>query len=208
MKELQKNKKGFTLVELLAVIVILALIMSIAVVSMGGIMQSAREGTFKDTALSIIDGVKTQLSINGQLGNMGDSYYFFQEKLLEKGGTTSPISNTPISYIEDPTTKTVGGVSTLVVYRYKGTDKTETTVTRIGSSGIYKAVGTLNCGANGVNGYTGSTSNSYVKASYNATTKAFTYSICLTAGDGNPYIDATEADLLNTASNTNAIKGI
>ena len=34
------NKKGFTLVELLAVIVILALIMSIAIVSIGGILKS------------------------------------------------------------------------------------------------------------------------------------------------------------------------
>ena len=57
------NKKGFTLVELLAVIVILALIMAIAVYSISGILQSSREGVFKDTAISVIRGVKNQLRV-------------------------------------------------------------------------------------------------------------------------------------------------
>ena len=59
----------------------------------------------------------------------------------------------------------------------------------------------------GVNSGT-TTSYSYVKATYDATNKTFTYSICLTAGDNNPYVDATEAQLLNTSDNTTAIKGL
>ena len=69
-----KNKKGFTLVELLAVIVILALIMSIAIVSIGGVLKSSRESTFKETALSIINGVKMQLTVANQLKE--GNYYF------------------------------------------------------------------------------------------------------------------------------------
>lgn len=198
MKKLKNNKKGFTLVELLAVIVILALIMSIAVVSMGGIMQSAREGTFKDTALSIINGVKQQLSINGQLGNVGNSYYFFQEKLLEKGGATSPLGG-DISYIPNPESNQA--------LRYVGDTSTKVAVTKIGSMGVYKSSTALSCSASGINAAT-KTSYSYVMATYNATNKTFTYSICLTAGNGNPYIDATEAQLLNTSDNTAAIKGV
>ena len=79
-----KNKKGFTLVELLAVIVILALIMGIAVVSIGGVLNNARQSTFKETALSIINGVRQQATIANELD---PGYYYFTVNLLEKGGT-------------------------------------------------------------------------------------------------------------------------
>ena len=75
-----KNKKGFTLVELLAVIVILALIMGIAVVSIGGVLKSSRESTFKETALSIINGVKMQLTVANQLK---EGKYYFKNTLLD-----------------------------------------------------------------------------------------------------------------------------
>ena len=74
------NKKGFTLVELLAVIVILALIMAIAIYSISGILQSSREGIFKDSALNVIKGVRTQLlALNAQ----EDGTYYFTSALLE-----------------------------------------------------------------------------------------------------------------------------
>ncbi len=82
-----KNKKGFTLVELLAVIVILALIMSIAVFSITGVLDTAKTKTFKETAAGIIDGVKKQLLIEGEL-LPGD--YIFTSSILEKGGQESP----------------------------------------------------------------------------------------------------------------------
>ena len=93
------NKKGFTLVELLAVIVILALIMAIAVVSMSGIMTSARNSTFKETAVQIINGVQQQLTLANELlpgsegftaGGTGRDY-FFTKQIIEKGGDTSPL---------------------------------------------------------------------------------------------------------------------
>ena len=74
------NKKGFTLVELLAVIVILALIMAIAIYSISRILQNSREGVFKDTALSIIRGVKNQLLASNQ---QEDGTYYFDKTLLE-----------------------------------------------------------------------------------------------------------------------------
>ena len=83
-----KNKKGFTLVELLAVIVILALIMSIAIISIGGVLNSARQSTMKETAVSIINGVRQQIIVANEL-KTGD--YVFTKALVEKGGDKSPL---------------------------------------------------------------------------------------------------------------------
>lgn len=82
-----KNKKGFTLVELLAVIVILALIMGIAVVSIGGVLTTAREKTYRETAASLINGVRQQLYIENKVDN---GNYCFDDTILEKGGKESP----------------------------------------------------------------------------------------------------------------------
>ena len=98
-----KNKKGFTLVELLAVIVILALIMSIAIVSMTGIMENARYSTFNDTARSIISGVRSQLLAANQL-RAGD--YYFTASVLENNGKL-PFGG-GIKYVDSPSGTQIG----------------------------------------------------------------------------------------------------
>jgi prepilin-type N-terminal cleavage/methylation domain-containing protein len=55
---MQKNKKGFTLVELLAVIVILAIILAIAVPGISGIINNARRGAFESDAKMIVTGIE------------------------------------------------------------------------------------------------------------------------------------------------------
>ncbi|MCR5483589.1 MAG: prepilin-type N-terminal cleavage/methylation domain-containing protein [Bacilli bacterium] len=60
---MKKKNKGFTLVELLAVIVILAIIMIIAIPAVLETMQSARKKTFKEYAMKVTnEGQKTYLS--------------------------------------------------------------------------------------------------------------------------------------------------
>ncbi len=86
-----KNKKGFTLVELLAVIVILALIMSIAVVSISGVLQDTREKTYRETALSIINGVRQRLVLANE---QKDGIYYFDDSILESGGKQSSFGGT------------------------------------------------------------------------------------------------------------------
>ena len=58
-----KNKKGFTLVELLAVIVILALIMGIAIVSIGNVVQDSQRDVMFENAQSVINSLRTTFAI-------------------------------------------------------------------------------------------------------------------------------------------------
>ena len=53
-----KNQKGFTLVELLAVIVILAVVILIAVTAVIPRMNDARKGAFADEAMEYIKGAQ------------------------------------------------------------------------------------------------------------------------------------------------------
>ncbi len=66
-----KNKKGFTLVELLAVIVVLAIIMIIAVPSVLNSMTDARRNSFAVYGEKLINGAQAQAQstamVNGEL---------------------------------------------------------------------------------------------------------------------------------------------
>lgn len=52
-----KNKKGFTLVELLAVIVILGVLLLIAVPAVSSIIENSKRGAAKDEAMEALDAV-------------------------------------------------------------------------------------------------------------------------------------------------------
>ena len=86
-----KNKKGFTLVELLAVIVILALIMGIAVVSMSGVISSSRSKTYQETAAGVIHGLRNRLILDNK--SQTAASYYVTEAILESGGEKSPYGN-------------------------------------------------------------------------------------------------------------------
>ena len=159
-----KNKKGFTLVELLAVIVILALIMSIAVVSIGGVINSTRQSTFKETAASIIDGVQKHLIVTNELK---EGYYTFTSAIVEKGGDKTPFGDN---------------------IQYKGSGTAQGTgYEQIGQSPVYRittdSTHTVTCGA---------AKESYVQVIYHSDTYKYEYKICLTAGTGNYYINNAE----------------
>ena len=184
---MKDNKKGFTLVELLAVIVILALIMGIAVVSIGGVLNSARQSTFKDTALSVIHGVSQQVTLANQLPASGSASYAFEAKILEKGGD-SPLGGS---------IKFVGGLSNGKVNMSSTSTANNQDAVAIGGMGIYKITGTVPACSDKVN--------SYVTISKDSTTNVYSYSVCLTAGEGYKYIEGTENELLDS-NNTAVIK--
>ena len=164
-----RNKKGFTLIELLAVIVILALIMSIAVISIGGVLQSTRQSTFKETASSIIDSVQKQLLVANELK---EGNYHFAATIVEKGGDKSPLGG-DIKYSEQGT--------------------------RIGTSPVYRVNESsefLTCNGG---------SDSFVHVEYDETTYKYIYSICLTAGSDNYYINNGELTKLLDTKDTSMI---
>ncbi len=184
MKNILKNKKGFTLVELLAVIVILALIMSIAIISMNGIMQGARYDTMKETGLQIINGVRQQLTLSNELPmENGDTVYcYFSEAILSKGGKTSPLGGT-FKY-------------------YTGTPDPTDGPFALGYTGVFKVKTStaLAC--------TEGSGESYVKAVGKGNGKSPEFSICLITNEGGNYYinDATEASL-SSNRNDGIVKG-
>ena len=100
------NKKGFTLVELLAVIVVLAIVMSLAVVAITNVLDSTRKNSFVADAKSFLEGAHQLVSADGVSNLFGPSSNNYaptcagggtQTKFipleainLDRGGVTSP----------------------------------------------------------------------------------------------------------------------
>jgi len=70
------NKKGFTLVELLAVIVVLAIVMGLAVVGITSVLENTRKSAFASDAKSFIQGARSLVSSDQANALLGvDSKY-------------------------------------------------------------------------------------------------------------------------------------
>lgn len=84
------NKKGFTLVELLAVIVILAVVMLIAVTAVGPLMAKSRKSALGTEGIGLVDAAKTafqaeQLKGTSSVIQATSSVCFDLEWLKSKG---------------------------------------------------------------------------------------------------------------------------
>ena len=93
MKNVKRDVRGFTLVELLAVIVVLAIIMLIAVNAVLPRMNSAREQAFAIEANALMEAAQTyvfneSLSTLGALKDCGTVSNYTGKVLLEQDGST------------------------------------------------------------------------------------------------------------------------
>ena len=74
---MKNNNKGFTLVELLAVIVVLAIVMGIAAVAITNVLDSTRKNAYVASAKQFIAGAKTLVNadeVEIMLGSTNNKY--------------------------------------------------------------------------------------------------------------------------------------
>src|SRR5574344_2369638 len=92
-----KNKRGFTLVELLGVIVILAVIAAITIPTVTGIIKKNKEKAYNATVATIIDASKKWSSDNSSMvSDTGDSYVKLDtltEGYIDQDELINPITN-------------------------------------------------------------------------------------------------------------------
>ena len=102
------NKKGFTLVELLAVIVILAVVMLIAVTAVGPMMTKSRKSALGTEGIKLVDAAKTAFQAE-QLKGTGskikatstvcfDLEWLYSKGFFEKGSADSYTGSVLVKY--------------------------------------------------------------------------------------------------------------
>ena len=99
------NRKGFTLVELLAVIVILAILMAIAATNIGPVIDNSRRSSMRTTAQNIVEAVRLQLTSNYELF---PGQYGFTQAILDSGGTSAPFGGVYAYYTPAEGKKKIG----------------------------------------------------------------------------------------------------
>jgi len=97
-----KNKKGFTLVELLAVIVVLAIIMIIAVPAVMNAMNDARKNSFKIYAQKVLNTAETNYQANLLTGTTINNCYTITDLMGDSVGNYKGYVQIDNSVIDSP----------------------------------------------------------------------------------------------------------
>ena len=86
---MKKNKNGFTLVELLVVIVVLALIMIITIPAVLDVMDDTRRNAFVLYAQKVIKDTQTQYVYDSNIGNAGGAGLYVYDITSDLGYTST-----------------------------------------------------------------------------------------------------------------------
>ncbi len=86
---MKKNKNGFTLVELLVVIVVLALIMIITIPAVLDVMDDTRRNAFVLYAQKVVKDTQTQYVYDSNIGNAGGAGLYVYDITSDLGYTST-----------------------------------------------------------------------------------------------------------------------
>ena len=137
MKSKIKNNRGFTLVELLAVIVVLAIVMGLAAVGISNVLDGTRKSAFAADAKAYIQGARTLVNSDQANALLGGTTTY------SPSCTTSQTKYIPIEMI--PLEQ--GGKSPYGQDYLKGTLTTvQSTLDNIGTNSYVKVVSTVAAG--------------------------------------------------------------
>ena len=115
-----KNNKGFTLMEILAVIVILGIIMVIAIPAISQNILDSRKSSYVTSVRKFIDAAREEVStFNYKANNVNTAYYIPTKCLQTENGDSSPFGDFLESYVV-----VVYNSNGIYDYYYTGRDET------------------------------------------------------------------------------------
>ncbi|MEC1718152.1 type IV pilin protein [Schinkia azotoformans] len=146
LKRFLKNEKGLTLVELLAVVVILGIIAGIAVPAIGGIISKTEKDAVHASAVQVLNAAKIYVASEGikdsSTGKAIATRTYTQADLDFKALLDNPPTSFSITITKDTTNNAYTYTNISVADTYKGTGTKEWTDADALLKGDYDKTGT------------------------------------------------------------------
>ncbi|MFK7696061.1 prepilin-type N-terminal cleavage/methylation domain-containing protein [Paenibacillus sp. HJGM_3] len=137
IREVMKNEKGLTLIELLAVIVIIAIIAAIAIPSIGSIMEKTRLNAHRSNAHMVIDAARLYVTSEGKTLTAATTSLTLSLTDLHSKGYLEVIPKDPSNKPENYAAGAAGGTDGSFVTVAKDGENYKYTITLKGATTTY-----------------------------------------------------------------------